>query len=122
MDEDKGMMPVYEGDRIPVRTFRGWGGNVIGRLPDGRVVLFSRDSPYLAMLAPGQEVDCRVVKVAPRYVIVDPIGEPTPVEKKSIEVDESLVDDLKGLAEGEDPAASVIARALLHIIERLDKH
>lgn len=37
---------VYLGDRITVRTLRGWEGNIIGRLPDGRAVLFDKDSPY----------------------------------------------------------------------------
>jgi len=123
LDKNKGFISVYEGDRISVRTLRGRAGNVIGRLPDGRAILFSRDSPYREMLAPGQEVDCYVVRVAPRYIIVEPINEPAPVEKrKLIEVDETLIEDLRGLAEGEDPAMSVIARALLHIIERLDRH
>ena len=53
MDKNKRFISVYEGDRISVRTLRERGGNLIGRLPDGRVVLFGRDSPYLAMLAPG---------------------------------------------------------------------
>ena len=51
MDNDKGMRPVYLGDRITVRTVRGMKGNIIGRLPDGRAVLFDRESPYLSMLA-----------------------------------------------------------------------
>lgn len=39
-----------------------------------------------------------MVRVAPRYVIADPIREPMPIEEEH-PVDESLIEDLKRLAE-----------------------
>ena len=65
---------VNLGDRIKVQTIRGVKGNVIGRLSDGRAVLFDRANPYTRILAPDRSVDCRVIRVHPNYVIVDPIN------------------------------------------------
>ena len=112
---------IREGDILPVRTMRGRDGNVIGRHPDGRAILFSRYSSYRDAIAPDQEVDCKVVRVAPKYIIVDPIGEPVPLEEPWAEqADQVLMDELELISKGRDTNA-VFARALLHLIERLDR-
>ena len=68
MDYERDMKNIFIGDRITVKTLKGVKGNIIGRLPDGRMVLFNRDSPYRSMLAPDQSVDCSVNYVSERYV------------------------------------------------------
>jgi len=127
--------PVYPGDRITVQTFRGVKGNIVGRLPDGRTIVFDRDSPYLNMLGTGQSVECKVVRVAPRYVIVDPMRESEPLERTRRPVIEpepremekppetekdGLLEDLRRLSEEGEWEKAVIAEALIHIIETLD--
>jgi hypothetical protein len=127
--------PVYLGDRIKVRTIRGFKGNVIGLLPDGRTIIFDRDSPFLSMLGPGQLVECKVIHVSGRYVIVDPIREPEPLERegrpmsekeprervKPPEIDKAkLLEDLRRLSEEGEWEKAIIAGALMHIIEKLD--
>lgn len=111
-------------------------GNIVGQLPNGQTILFSRDSPHLSMLAPSQEVECHVVHVAHNYVIVEPIREPAPISeivpheierpeietprKKRPKVDKALIKDLKKIVE-KGGGGGTVARALLHIIERLDE-
>jgi len=122
------------GNRIKVQTIMGLKGNVIGRLTDGRAILFSRDSPYINMLGPNQQVECNVIHVSQRYVIVDPIREPElfkveekpPGEPKPVEGEESLdldgvelLEKLGRVSEKGEWETAIIARALRHIMERL---
>ena len=96
---------VNLGDRIKVQTIRGVKGNVIGRLSDGRAVLFD--------------------SVHPKYVIVDPVSKPVPITEEpngSRAIDEYLREDLESLANVEDIHVSTTTRALLYIIDRLDRH
>jgi len=116
------------GDRITVQTIRGLKGNVIGRLPDGRAMLFGRDSPYRSMLGPDQLVECNVIYISQRYVIVDPIREPEPIgDPKPIEGKEppdldggELLEKLRRVSEKGEWETAIVAGALLYIIERFD--
>lgn len=135
MSYKRGKTPVCPGDRISVQTLRGVKGNIVGKLPDDRTIVFDRTSPYLNMLSPGQSVECNVTRVSERYVIVDPMREPEPLERarsparetepreraKPPETEKAkLLGSLRRLsAEGEWEKA-VIARALIHIIEILE--
>jgi len=118
-----------------VQTIRGLKGNIIGQLPDGRAMLFDRDSPYKNMLGPNQLVDCKVIYVSGRYVIADIIKEPEPFkeerpssdEPKPIEnlehqevYEEPLLQDLRILSEKGEWETGIIAGALLYIIEGFD--
>ncbi|RLI32334.1 hypothetical protein DRO56_03675 [Candidatus Bathyarchaeota archaeon] len=58
------MQGIRLGEVLTLRTMRGRRGNIIGRLPDGRIALFSRRSPHLDALRPNQNVECRVVHIA----------------------------------------------------------
>ncbi len=133
MDYEGDTKNVVFGDRITVQTFRGFKGNIIGKLPDGRMVLFNRDSPYISMLAPDQSVDCSVNHVAEKYVIVDPIREPKllerentievePVEREeTTEIEEDRrFKNLRRLSEEGKWETAIFARALIHIIEIFD--
>jgi len=135
MDYKRDTKPVYLGDRIKVRTIRGFKGNIIGQLPDGRTIIFDRDSPFISMIGPGQLVECKVIHISERYVIVDPIREPEPLERegrpmsekeprervKPPEIDKAkLLEDLRRLSKEGEWEKAVIAGALMHIIETLD--
>ena len=122
LDYERDTKKLFLGNRITVQTFRGVKGNIIGRLPDGCMVLFNRDSPYMSMLAPDQSVDCSVNYVAERYVIVDPIREPKPIERlgtNEIEEDRRF-ENLRRLSEEGEWEIGILARALIHIIEMFD--
>lgn len=124
MDYKRDTKPVHLGDRITFQTFRGLKGNIIGRLPDGRMVLFNRDSPYTCMLAPGQSVDCSVNYVSEKYVIVDPIREPRPLEPveggETTGIKDRRFEDLRRLSNEGEWETAIIARALIHVIEMFD--
>ena len=118
--------PVYVGDRVKIRTIRGVKGNIIGRMPDGRTIIFDQHSPYYNMLGPGQLVECKVTRVSQRYVLVDPISEPEffegegkPISKT--EIDKArLLENLRILSEEGRWETAIIAGALMHMIEKLD--
>jgi len=122
LDYERDSKNILIGDRITVQTLRGVKGNIIGRLPDGLMVLFNRDSPYRSILALGQSVDCSVSHVAEKYIIVDPIREPKPIEREEtaeIEKDRRF-ENLRRLSEEGEWETAIFARALLHIIEMFD--
>jgi len=133
LDYERDTKNIFIGERITVQTFRGFKGNIIGRLPDGRMVLFNRDSPYISMLALDQSVDCSVNHVAEKYVIVDPIREPKlldrvstsevePIEREeTTEIEEDRrFENLRRLSEEGGWETAIFARALIHIIEMFD--
>jgi len=124
LDYERDTKNLFVGDRITVQTLMGVKGNIIGRLPDGLMVLFNRDSPYRSMLALGQSVDCSVSHVAERYVIVDPIREPKFIEREREETTEIEKDrrfeNLRRLSEEGEWETAIFARALIHIMEMFD--
>ena len=133
MDYERDTKKLFHGDRITVQTLRGFKGNIIGRLPDGRVVIFNRDSPYKSMLALDQSVDCSVAYVSERYVIVDPIREPKLLEGVPTSEVEPVVkeettetekdrrfENLRRLSEEGEWETAIFARAFIHIIEMFD--
>lgn len=134
MDYERDTKTLLIGDRITVKTFRGIKGNIIGRLPDGRTVLFNRDSPYMSMLATNQSVDCSVNHIAEKYIIVDPIREPKllDIEVPTIEVEpvdreetteiekDVRFENLRRLSKEGEWEIGIIARGLIHIIEIFD--
>ena len=74
------------------------------------------------MLALDQAVDCSVNYVSERYIIVDPIREPKPIEREEItevKEDKRFV-NLRRLSEEGKWETSIIARALIHITEMFD--
>jgi len=122
------------GDRLTVQTIRGIKGNIIGRLPDGRAMLFDQESPYMKMLGPEQLVECNVIHISSRYVIVEPISEPEPFkrlrsysdepkpieEKDSPDIDgDEILEDLRRISEKGEWEIAIMANALIHMIERI---
>lgn len=106
------------GDRITVHTIRGKGDTVIGRLQDGRVILFDQNSQFFDMLAPDQSIECHVINIKENYVIVNPIGKPEAIPISyvpELEVD-GLVEDLEKMIKNVSGNAKVITQALLRVI------
>jgi len=106
------------GDEITVRTMRGRDNTVIGRMPDGIIILFDKKSQYFNLLAPGQSVEGRVIYIHESFVIVDPISEPEETEfvhNQEVYVDD-IVDELEKMIEKVSGNAKVIPRALLKLI------
>ncbi len=105
---------VSIGEVMRVRTFMGREGNIVGRLPDGRIILFNKESPYLDLIEPGEIVEAKVAYVAKNYIIVDPLAPP----KTGLE---GLKESLRELTGMEDWEMAVLAKALLYIIEKLEE-
>ncbi|MBU0778038.1 hypothetical protein KKF82_07250 [Patescibacteria group bacterium] len=112
------------GEKITVKTLPGRGGKPIGRLPDGRVILFDQNSPYFDMLATGQSVECHVIVISENYVIVSPIREPEEAvivhyledDFPEVDVDDIIKDLEKMIKNVKGKNAEVIPKALLHVI------
>lgn len=106
---------VNVGDVLSIRTLKGKDGGVIGRLLDGKVILFNRENALFAELLPRQVVEARVTYVAQTYIIVDPLSTPmTGVD--------GLKASLRLLADSADWEIAVIAESLLHIMNQLARH
>jgi len=107
------------GEKLTIRTVPGREGKPIGRLPDGRVVLFDQNSQYFEMLAPGQSVEGHVIVITENYVILSPTSEPEEavvVHYPTFDMDD-VIEDLEKLIENVSGNAEVIPRALLRIIQ-----
>ncbi len=135
---------VNLGDEIQVRTLLGRDSNIVGRLSDGRVILFGRDNPYLHLLRENQTVNCHVVYVHEKYIIAEPIGDPSPLpDSEQVFTDEvqeespleefleepSLIEELERVSKQGYGDMVIIAKALLqvirlqnHIIRRIESH
>jgi len=114
------------GEKLTVRTLPGRDGNTIGRLQDGCIILFDQDNPYVRMLAPGQSVECQIIVISEKYIIVKPLSEPKRAdivhypEEDFPEVDvDDIVKDLEKMVKKlskKSGNAKVIPQALLHVI------
>ena len=104
---------VKVGDILNIRMLKGKDGGVIGRLPDGKVILFNRENMLYAELLPRQVVEVRVTYVAQTYIIVDPLSPP----KTGIE---ALKASLRVLIDSMDWEKAVIAESLLYIMDQLN--
>ena len=113
------------GKKFRLKTFIGERGNVVSRLPDGRIVLFSR--PYNDLMEPDQVVDVRVTNIQHNYIIVEPTNEPPIREDQEVEEisgideildveDRSIIEKLERISEEGYEDTAIIARGLLHII------
>lgn len=125
------------GDKMTVITVPGREGGAIGRHQDGRVILFDQTSKYAGMIAPGQVVECHVVFMQEKFIIVSPIKEPIKAEappapevKKEDEGEDlddileefekidsdRVLDDLEKLMARANKNSKAIPRALINII------
>ena len=113
------------GKKFRLKTFIGEKGNVVGRLPDGRIVLFSK--PYNELMEPDQVVDVLVTNIQHNYIIVEPTNVPPAMEDPEVEeiseVDEildiedrPLIEKLERISKEGYGDTAIIASGLLHII------
>jgi hypothetical protein len=127
---------VNLGEEIRVRTLLGRDSNIVGRLPDGRIILFGKDNPYLNLLRENQTVNCHVVFVHEKHIICEPIGDPSPLQdsdqvvtdevQEELSLEEfprelALMEELERVSEQGYGDMAIIAKALLQII-RLQNH
>jgi len=103
---------VSLGDEFTVLVLKGKGDSIISRMKDGRVILFNRENPIFPDLKPGTIVHGRVIFVAQNYIIMDPL---TPPESGV----EAIEMGLRMVAESENWEMSIIAQALLYLMEQL---
>ena len=104
---------VSLGDQFTVLVLKGKSDSLISRLRDGRVILFNRENPIFTDLEPGVLVEVRVSFIAQNYIIVDPVAPP----ESGVEAVKFGLQMVSGTENWED---SVIARALIYIIEQLE--
>jgi len=124
------------GEKITVYTMPGRDGRAISRHQDGRIILFDQNSQYSSMIVPGQVVECHVVFIQEKFIIVNPIKEPVKAEaptvpgaktEDDVELDDILgelekidldkvVDDLERLMKRANKNSKSIPQALIHII------
>lgn len=113
------------GDSITVHTLPGRDETIIGRMQDGRIILFDQHSEFFSQLGLDQTVDCHVVALKDSFVVVSPFRKPKAVtepEAKPIspvpELEEdTIVVELEKLIESVSGNAEVIPRALLRVIQ-----
>ena len=127
---------VNLGEEIQVRTLLGRDNNIVGRLPDGIIILFGKDNPYLHLLRENQLVNCHVTFIHENYIIVEPTGPPFPIPDSEQVVEDEIQEELNLEEFPEEPAlidelerisvqgygdTAIIGKALLQII-RLQHH
>ncbi len=101
------------GDELVILARRGKDGNAIGRLADGRVILFSKESTM--KVNPGDTVLGEIVHVTRTYTIVMP-------KKVLGDTIEALILNLRNVCRSGYYQHSVLSRALLYLVtEKLDK-
>ena len=109
------------GEILTVRTVPGREGKPIARLPDGRVVLFDKNSEYYDELDANMNVEGNVIVISENYVIINPTKKPEIVEPvmythyPEIAVDD-IIEELEELIESVSGNASVIPKALVRIL------
>jgi len=124
------------GQKFRLRTFKGEKGNIVSRLPDGRIVLFRK--PFDELMEPDQIVEVRIVNVQHNYIIVEPTHETPSIEgpaiagpeieeipeieekpeiEKIVDIeDDSLIEKLERISQEGYGDTAIIAAGLLHII------
>jgi len=97
------------GDIRKFFVFRGSNDSLVGKMPNGMVVLFNRENPIFSDIVPGCTVEAKISYLAKNYVIADPLNPPE-VGPEAIEEGLIQVSEMQGI---EIP---VIAAALLEIL------
>lgn len=113
INQEEEKTEVSIGDQFTVLVLKGKADSLISRMKDGRVILFNRENPIFNDLEPGMIVESRVSFIAQNYIIVDPIAPPE-------SGNEAIKLGLQMVSETENWENAIIARALMHIIEKLE--
>ena len=102
------------GEDMEVLVLKGKGESIIGRMRDGRVILFNRENPIFQDLRPGVVVNCKVSFVAQNYIIVDPTYPPD-TGVKAIKLGLDMV------SESDNWEMAILSQALKFLVERLEE-
>ena len=96
-------------DEITVLARSGRGQSIIGRLTDGRVILFPKE--HKLNVKPGDTVIGKVVHISKTYVIVSP-------EKVMGDTMEALLENLKNVSMSGYYQHAVLAKGMLFLITK----
>jgi len=108
------MREISLGEEMEVLVLKGKGESIIGRMRDGRVILFNRENPIFQDLRPGVMVNCKVSFVAQNYIIVDPTSPPdTGVKAIKLGLDMA--------SESDNWEMAILSQALKFLIEQLEE-
>jgi len=107
------MREISLGEEMEVLVLKGKGESIIGRMRDGRVILFNRENPIFQDLRPGVMVNCKVSFVAQNYIIVDPISPPD-TGVKAIKLGLDMV------SESDNWELAILSQAVKYLIEQLE--
>ncbi|RLG95359.1 hypothetical protein DRO27_03775 [Candidatus Bathyarchaeota archaeon] len=108
------MREISLGEEMEVLVLKGKGESIIGRMRDGRVILFNRENPIFQDLRPGVMVNCKVSFVAQNYIIVDPTSPPD-TGVKAIKLGLDMV------SESDNWEMAILSQALKFLIEQLEE-
>jgi hypothetical protein len=108
------MREISLGEDMEVLVLKGKGESIIGRMRDGRVILFNRENPIFQDLRPGVMVNCKVSFVAQNYIIVDPTSPPDTGVK-------AIILGLEMVSESDNWEMAILSQALKYLIEQLEE-
>ena len=108
------MREISLGEDMEVLVLKGKGESIIGRMRDGRVILFNRENPIFQDLRPGVMVNCQVSFVAQNYIIVDPTSPPD-TGVKAIKL------GLDMLSESDNWEMAILSQAIKFLVEQLEE-
>ena len=108
------MREISLGEEMEIIVLKGKGESIIGRMSDGRVILFNRESPIFQDLRPGVMVICKVSFVAQNYIIVNPISPPDS-GVKAIKLGLDMV------SESDNWEMAILSQAIKFLVEQLDE-
>ena len=108
------MREISLGEEMEVLVLKGKGESIIGRMRDGRVILYNRENPIFQDLRPGVMVNCKVSFVAQNYIIVDPTSPPD-TGVKAIKLGLDMV------SESDNWEMAILSQALKFLIEQLEE-
>ena len=118
MEQDKETLEVKEtrerledarvGDELTVLTKIGRDNRIIGRLSDGRVILFAADSPH--NIDVGDTVVGEIIHVKDTYIILEP-------KKVLGDNEDALIVNLKNVGKSGSYQHAILAKGILRLIQ-----
>ncbi len=108
------MREISLGEDMEVLVLKGKGESIIGRMRDGRVILFNRENPIFQDLRPGVMVNCKVSFVAQNNIIVDPTSPPD-TGVKAIKLGLDMV------SESDNWEMAILSQAIKFLVEQLEE-
>lgn len=109
-DKAQRLEEVNVDDEMTVLVREGRDGKVIGRLADGRVILFPKETTF--QINSGDTVMGKVVYVTTSYIIVEP-------QRVLGDTFEAMMQNLNNVADSGYYQHAVLAKGLLYVIRRM---